>query len=369
MPGHKRNAAGFASRTLSGALRIDVTETPATDDLYKAEGILKDAQARANALYRAGCGTAVCEDMETFFLVGGSSAGVMSAVCTAAGKDSEIIALSGVHHSFDHAAELMRSKVVWVTPPKAKDAEGNPCDFSGVLPPEEIAKAIEAHPQAKAVFVTSPSYEGVIQDVKAIADIAHAHDLPLIVDEAHGAHFSLHPELPQSALAQGADLVNHSIHKTLSGLTQTALLHVRGERIDRKLLRHYLDVFQSSSPSYVLMASIDEAMKDIRRYGAVRFADLLSYKKEILSCGSALKHLRIADERTVPDPCKIVLMLPEEIAAHTDGEALVARLRNEFQLEAERAEGRHVILILTPFETKEGIFRLTQALKSVDDSL
>ena len=366
MPGHKRNAAGFAARSLGGAERIDVTETPATDDLHHAEGILKEAQERANELYRTGMNSPLCEDMETFFLVGGSSAGVLAAVCTAVGEDGTVIALSGAHRSFTHAAELMRLTVSEVRPEEAVDADGIVYDFPGTVDPAKIEEALARHPEARAVFLTSPGYEGVIQDVKAIADIAHRKGIPLIVDEAHGAHFSLHPELPVSALALGADLVNHSVHKTLAGLTQTALLHVRGSLVNREKLRHYLDVFQSSSPSYVLMTSIDEAVQDIRRYGPVRFADLLTYKKEILECAAQFTHLQVAGETVVPDPCKIVICLRGDAASRMDGEALAARLREQYGIEAERAEKGHVILILTPYDTKEGIFRLKQALTEID---
>ena len=111
------------------------------------------------------------------------------------------------------------------------------------------------------MVITSPTYEGIISDVHGIAECAHRRRIPLILDEAHGAHFGFHPYFPKNGNDLGADIVIHSLHKTLPSLTQTALLHMNGTIIDRDRVNMYLDILQSSSPSYVLMASIDECVR------------------------------------------------------------------------------------------------------------
>ena len=135
--------------------------------------------------------------------------------------------------------------------------------INGGIRPETVERLLEQTEGIQAVMVTSPTYDGVVSDIKRIGEIVHRKKIPLIVDEAHGAHFGFHPYFPNSSVRLGADLVIHSLHKTLPSLTQTALLHVNGNLVNREKLQRYLGIYQTSSPSYVLMAGMDECIRDV----------------------------------------------------------------------------------------------------------
>lgn len=376
MPGHKRNPA-FLKETdvarltngahpLYGAFLIDTTETEETDDLHHAEGILKEAQERAGALYRNRIrekkkDASLLADMETHYLVGGATAGVLSAVSAVCGEGGTVVAARNAHRSFYHALFLSGARAAYVVPKPAADGS-RILPFPGPVSPEEIEMALQAHPGAAAVFCTSPTYEGVVSPIAGIARCAHEKGIPLIVDEAHGAHFSLDGRLPESAIAQGADIVIRSVHKTLAALTQTALLHVQGELVDRKKLARFLAVFQSSSPSYVLMSSIDTALRDMEAHAGERFDTLFSFRQQIEEAAAGWKHLYPVPRTVAQDPCKLTIL-----AKNASGVRQI--LRDEYHIEAETADDARLILILTPYDTKEGTDALCDALCRIDRAL
>lgn len=220
MPGHKRSSrAGEMARYYD----IDITEIDGFDDLHHAEGILREAQERANRLYGA---------EETYYLVGGSSCGVLASIMAVARRGEELLIARNCHKSVYHAAILQELRVHYCYPALLEEY-----GIYGGVEAEDVSRMIEEHPDCKAVVITSPTYEGIMSDIGAIARAVHELDKILIVDEAHGAHLGLDPHMPTGAVAAGADLVVHSLHKTLPAMTQTALLHVQGERVDRARLR------------------------------------------------------------------------------------------------------------------------------------
>ena len=253
MPGHKRAPLEFPN-----PYAIDITEIDGFDNLHYAQGILKDAQNRAAELYGA---------QETFYLINGSTAGILSAVSAALPRLGTMLMSRNSHRSVYHAAFLRELETVYLLPAATKFG------ISGSVSPAHVAQALEDLPQISAVFITSPTYDGVVSDIRTIAEIVHAYHLPLIVDEAHGAHFSFSETFPESALDCGADLVIHSLHKTLPSLTQTALLHVNSDRIDKTALRRFLSIYQSSSPSYLLMASIEQCMRFLKEEGSTQMSE------------------------------------------------------------------------------------------------
>ncbi len=145
---------------------------------------------------------------------------------------------------------------------------------------ESLEKALEKHPDAKAVMMVYPTYYGVCGDIKAIAQLTHEYNIPLLVDEAHGAHFAFHPEFPISALNAGADLTVQSIHKTLGAMTQASMLHVQGERININRINKALQLTQSTSPSYILLASLDAARQQISLHGKELLTQTLQLAEE-----------------------------------------------------------------------------------------
>ncbi len=355
MPGHKRSPL---SGEMADFYQIDITEIDGFDNLHQPEGILLEAQKRANRLY----GTD-----ETFFLVNGSTCGVLAAVMAAVRPGDEILMARNCHKSVYHAAVLQGLQAHYYHPGLIR--EYDICD--GVCP-EDIGRLLDTYPGCRAVVVTSPTYEGIISDVAGIADVVHKRGKILIVDEAHGAHLGLAGDMPCSAAVQGADLVIHSLHKTLPSMTQTALLHVNGGRIDRIRLRRYLSMLQSSSPSYVLMASMDSCVRFLEEQGQERFAAMKRHYEDFCKKTEGLKRIRIGKMTDVSgkgyaltdwDIGKIVISVRETAMT---GKELNDILRKEYRLELEMASKTYALAMMTLMDEAEGWQRLADALRQID---
>lgn len=369
MPGHKRN---HEAGEMAQYYDIDITEIDGFDNLHHAEGILLEAQQRANRLYGS-------EKTETFYLVNGSTCGILASIMTTAERGGEILAARNCHKSVYHGAILQGLKIHYYKPP-VLETYGICAGVSA----EGIDRLLEEYPNCSAVVITSPTYEGILSDVAAIAETVHKRDKILIVDEAHGAHFGIHKTAPQGALAQGADLVIHSLHKTLPAMTQTALLHVQGERVDRGKLRRYLAMLQTSSPSYVLMASMDSCIWYLKENGAARWAFMRrqydDFCKKIEKCryieiGNAVYKRNagfIPGEHNIVekqyfmagwDIGKLVISVKD---GSMSGKLLYDLLQNDYHLQMEMAAERYVLAIMTILDTEEGWQRLADALLQID---
>lgn len=239
-------------------MRLDVTEISGTDDLHHPEGAILEAQQLAADCFGA---------EESFFLVGGSTAGNLSLLLTVCNEPNSLVLVQrNVHKSVIHGLMLAGARAVFLEP------WVDPASGLAVMPSlETVQVAVQAYPEAKAVLVTLPNYYGMGADLTPMAEVCHAAGMPLLVDEAHGAHYGQHPELPASALSCGADGVVQSTHKMLSAFTMGAMLHVQGPRLNRSLLRQRLAMVQSSSPSYPVMASLDLARRLLHTQGANAF--------------------------------------------------------------------------------------------------
>lgn len=354
MPGHKRRLSGDILNQIS---QIDITEIDGFDNLHDAEGILKDAQERAARLYGA---------EESFFLVNGSTCGILSAVGACVPAGGWLMMARNCHKSVYHGAILGNIKTTYLYP--SKDSSFPIYKGISVSEVEQGLKAFqETHPGQlpDAVVITSPTYEGAVSDTEGIAGLLHTYGIPLIVDEAHGAHFGMAEGLPETSCRAGADMIVHSTHKTLPALTQTALLHVNGSLVDRRRLKRYLGIYQTSSPSYVLMASIDRAVRLMQTKGCECFRLFFARKEQMNSRLRGLKHLAIWQEPGA-DPLKLVVS-----ARHTgiSGKQLYDILREEFALQPEMAAGSYVIAILSVMDSQEGFDRLTEALLAIDSRL
>ena len=351
MPGHKRNSE---STPLKGAFRCDITEIDGFDNLHQEQGIILEAEKRAARLYGA---------EESFFIVNGSTAGVLSAVSAAVSEEGAILAARGSHRSFYHAAYLRQLNIEYL-PVKMMDPYG----IFDVYTAEEVDKALEACTEAKieAVFITSPTYEGRCADIEGIAGVCHKRGIPLIVDAAHGAHFGFGEGIPDSAVHQGADLVINSLHKTLPAMTQTAIIHVQGDLVDRKLLKRFLSIYQSSSPSYVLMASIDLCIKEMQEKGAEFAKTLVNYRDMIQQEAAELQNLRIPGRELLQDPAKVLIYTG---LTTMTGQQLYDILREDYSLQLEMAGENYALAIISGWDTKEGIRRLVTALKEIDSKL
>jgi len=350
MPGHKRKPFGMLPGELS---RIDITETDDFDNLHQPEGILDSLQREAARLYGA---------EESFYLVNGSTCGILSAVSCALHEGGHILMARNCHRSAYHAVYLRNLRAMYLYPPYLEEY-----DIYDALEPEEVRRALEREPDIGAVLVVSPTYEGRISDIRAIADIVHERGIPLIVDEAHGAHLGLAGDFPKNSCQLGADLVIHSVHKTLPALTQTALLHVNGGRIDRGLLRRFLRIYQSSSPSYLLMAGIDNALCYIGLQGQEAFGAFRQRFEAMLDRLRGCRHLRfLTDARDRQDTGKLLISTKQ---SGLTGKQLYDILLERYHLQAEMASTGFVLAMFTVNDGEEAYRRMTEALLAVDESL
>lgn len=255
-PGHK-GGQGISRlhRSVFGSdiFRVDLPELPELDDLFAPEAVILGAQQLAAEAFGAD---------HTWFLVNGSTCGVEAALLATCASGDKVIVPRNAHQSVLSGMILSGAMPVWVVPayePVWQLALGVTTDA--------IASTLRQNPDAKAVIIVSPTYEGVCSDIAAIAEVVHGYDIPLIVDAAHGPHFAFHPDLPDSALSNGADIVIHSAHKVLAAFTQAAMLHAQGSRCNVDRLQQALRITQSSSPSYLLLGSLDAARHQMANQG------------------------------------------------------------------------------------------------------
>lgn len=355
MPGHKRTALGGEELPW----QLDITEIDGFDNLHEAEGILKDGMELAARLY----GSA-----HAFYLVNGSSGGILAAMAAAAPFGSRILMARGCHKSVYHAVELLHLEPFYLTPPVDPSFA-----VAASMPPEAVESALAQHPDVRLVVLTSPTYEGVISDVAAIAAVCHRQGVPLLVDEAHGAHLYFHPAFSGGAVTAGADLVIQSVHKTLPSLTQTALAHVQGDLVDPQRLAHFLAVFQTSSPSYLLMGSIHRCLKLLEHRGQTLFDDYARNLQQLDRRLESLRHLRVlchgADHCSrhsdffAFDPGKLF------IGTHgTDltGPQLTALLRQR-GIEPEMTAPQGALAMTSCCDTAETLERFAAVLLELDD--
>ncbi len=347
MPGHKRQAPAGVGLPYE----IDITEIEGFDDLHHADGILLEAQQFAAKVYGA---------EETRYLVNGSTAGILSAVLGSTDKGDRILVARHCHKSVYHAIYLNELRPVYLYPEFSSSLHMN-MDISV----SAVRTALMEYSDIRAVVIVSPTFDGVISDIKGIAEVVHERGIPLIVDEAHGAHLGFHPYFDSNALAKGADIVIHSIHKTLPSLTQTALLHVKGEVADRRRIFRYLDMMQSSSPSYVLMASIDKCVHMLDEEGPGMFEDYVRQLSGLRKSLASLKCLRLLETERY-DWSKLVISVN---GLGMTGRELYKMLLERYHLQMEMAAGTYVIAMTSVNDSKEGFERLREALSEIDAEL
>lgn len=350
MPGHKRNSWGELPQQM---YRMDITEIEGFDNLHQPEGILLELQKKAAGL---------CGAEESFYLVNGSTGGILSAVSAALPTGGHILMARNCHKSAYHAAYLKNLKISYLYPGILSEY-----DIFEAVTPEQVRAALEKAPDIGAVLVVSPTYEGRIADIMGISEVVHEKGIPLIVDEAHGAHLGLSREVHENSCRQGADMVIQSVHKTLPALTQTALLHVNGKLIDRELLKRFLHIYQSSSPSYLLMASIDNALHYIEKDGENAFAEFRERYDRMLERLSQCRVLRFlpADEKR-QDLGKLLISVRD---AEMTGRQLYDILLNKYRIQPEMAAESFVLAMFTLNDRQEGYERMTAALLEIDGSL
>jgi arginine/lysine/ornithine decarboxylase len=350
MPGHKRSPAGWLPSELAA---MDITEIDGFDELHHSQGILLKLQQKAAKLYGA---------EESFYLVGGSTCGILSAVSAVVPQGGHILIARNCHSSVYHAAYLRKLSISYLYPPMHREYP----IYEGVTA-GQVGKALMKDTSIEAVVVVSPTYEGRIADIFAIAGVVHERGIPLIVDEAHGAHLGFHHAFAQNSCRLGADIVVHSVHKTLPALTQTALLHRNGSLVDRGRLKRFLRIYQSSSPSYVLMAGIDNALRVVEEEGEVRFRELSSNWRGMMEALRPLRNLKIlTGDSGRQDIGKLVISFRQKDLSIR---GLYDMLLQEYKLQLEMMAGTYLLALFTIGDKPEGFRRLTEALLEIDRRL
>ena len=349
MPGHKRRVLPFPN-----PYTIDITEIDGFDNLHHAEGLIREAEERAAKLYGAD---------RSYYLVNGSTCGLLAAICAAARRGDKVLAARNCHKAVYHAISMQGLAVEFLYPAITRG------DLQGQITAAQVEEALTKHPDIAVVILTSPTYEGIVSDVAAIAACCHAHGAALIVDEAHGAHFGFGAGFPENAVRLGADAVIMSLHKTLPSFTQTALLHCNGTRIDPGRVARYLGVYETSSPSYLFMAGMDACIDLIREQGAEFFAEYRRRLDAFYRDTADLAQLHVMrredlckEEAYDWDDSKLIIY-----AGAMGGEALHQELLGHYHLQMEMVSADYVLGMTSLMDTDEGMRRLVTALHETDE--
>ena len=349
MPGHKRRVLPFPN-----PYTIDITEIDGFDNLHHAEGLIREAEERAAKLYGAD---------RSYYLVNGSTCGLLAAICAAARRGDKVLAARNCHKAVYHAISMQGLSAEFLYPAITRG------DLQGQITAAQVEEALTKHPDIAVVILTSPTYEGIVSDVAAIAACCHAHGAALIVDEAHGAHFGFGAGFPENAVRLGADAVIMSLHKTLPSFTQTALLHCNGTRIDPGRVARYLGVYETSSPSYLFMAGMDACIDLVQQQGAELFAEYRRRLDAFYRDTADLAQLHVMRRE---DLCKEEAYDWDEstlimYAGARGGEALHQELLGHYHLQMEMVSADYVLGMTSLMDTDEGMRRLVTALHEIDE--
>lgn len=354
MPGHKRN--DIANDGLL-PYNIDLTEIDGFDNLHNAVGCIREIEKKAEKLYDVN---------RAFLLVNGATVGILSSIRAMTNYGDKIIVSRNCHKSVYNAIELCGLNPEYILP----EYDENYGVFTSVSP-QKLELLLNKNPDTKLVIITSPTYEGVASDIKTIADICHRYGVMLFVDEAHGAHFPFSDEFPSEAVKCGADVAVVSLHKTLPSLTQTALLLTDNSELSENLQEN-ISVFETSSPSYILMSAIENCLDFI----SDRINDFEVYTNRLSDFYSEIKSLKnltvLYNDDKFIESCfdydfgKIVISTAK---TNISGADLAKTLREKYKIETEMAYTDYVIAMTSVCDTDEGFIRLKNALFEIDNSL
>lgn len=351
MPGHKRKM----ENNIINPYQLDITEITDFDNLNDPQGILKESMKQATEFY----GT-----KRTFYLVNGSTSGLLAAITAVCHYGDKILMARNCHKAVYNAVRILGLVPVYLPLIEAKDKN----IYTGIQ--EEILKELLRTNQGiKAVLITSPTYEGIIMHIESIKMCITPYKIPLIVDEAHGAHFPYFNKFPKSAIACGADIVIQSIHKMMPSFTQTALLHLCSDLVKPNNMQDCISIYQSSSPSYLLMMGIEYAItygssckEEFQQY----FSLLKKYRKKFQN----FSHIHLLDKEDIKafgafdlDLCKFVFFFYD---TERTGEEISQWMLKKYKIELEMAERDYIIAITTVMDKEEGFEQLYQALKTLD---
>lgn len=359
VPGHKQGRGNSEMAKILGiaCLQMDMTCMEDMDNICNPVGVIKEAENLAAQLYGAD---------NAFFLVNGTSSGIQAMIMSVCEPGDKIIIPRNAHKSAIGGIILSGAEPVYIEPEID--------DFMGIamgVKQETVAQALENHPDAKAVFLINPTYYGITSELQTIVNITHAFGKPIIVDEAHGAHLNFDTRLPLSAMEAGADLSASSTHKLAGSLTQSSLLLHQGDLINPQRIKTVLNLTQTTSPSYILMASLDIARKQMAERGEeliARTYDLALWARSEIS---NIKGLYLMGEEVLGqsgcfamDPTKIVVNVRELGITGYEAESV---LRKKHHIQVELSDLYNILAIVSIGDDQDTLLHFIKALKEIAD--
>ena len=324
VPGHKNGLLSNLPNEIKRALIYDLTELTGLDDFHHPEEAILQAEQLLAKVYDADY---------SFFLVNGSTVGNLAMIYATCKPGDTVLVQRNAHKSIFHALELVGVNPVYLAPKWHEISK-----TAGCVQTETLQEALKRYPNAKAVIFTYPTYYGVTtKDLAKQIELCHAEGIPVLVDEAHGAHFLVSNKLPPSALQLGADIVVQSAHKTLPAMTMASFLHMKSRLVSEQKVNHYLRMLQSSSPSYLLLASLDDARAYVATYTEADFTLFMEKRQQFVDSLQALTALQVVE---VDDTLKLLLRAP----GYTGFELKDAL--EKMHVYVELADAQQVLLIL-----------------------
>ncbi len=353
MPGHKRNPDFFPCEN---PFLLDITEIDGFDNLRNPEDILLDELKKISK---------ICKSKQSIISVNGSTGAIISAIYACTSDGDSIITARNCHISAYNAVKVRKLRASYIFPSVNENT-----GICGSITSEQVSDAIKNTPDARLIVLTSPTYEGVVSDIRGICEIAHSHNIPVLVDEAHGAHFVFSDYFPDSAVTCGADITVQSFHKTLPCFTGSAVLHLNGSLIDKKRVFDALNIFGTSSPSYLFMAGISRFINTPAQEKEKLFSDYAKRLEEFYEFSSSLRFLSVLKKEDNGffgfDKGKIVILTDR---AELSGKELYDILLKKYKIQCEMSSARYVICMTSVADTDEGFTRLKTALKEIDSGL
>ncbi|MEM8828796.1 MAG: aminotransferase class I/II-fold pyridoxal phosphate-dependent enzyme [Cyanobacteria bacterium P01_G01_bin.19] len=352
-PGHKQgkgSGAEILELLSQNVFKADLPELPELDNLFAPEGVIETAQNLASSTFGAD---------KTWFLVNGSTCGIIAAILAVCGEGDKIILPRNIHQSAIAGLVLSGAIPIFINPEYDSQEE-----LAYNVTVDAVKQALTEHPDTKAVMMLHPTYQGICSDLKAIADLAHQYNIPLLVDEAHGAHFAFHPDLPPSAMSVGADLAVQSTHKVLSAMTQASMLHLQGDRICPQKIAKALQLVESTSPSYLLLASLDAARHQMATQGKKLMDKTLQLTIEARNKIAEIPYLSILKPHSQPgcnylDPTRLTVNVSQ---LGITGFAADKILHEQLNVTCELPLLQHLTFIISLGNTPEDIHNLVRSL-------
>ncbi|MEG0370917.1 MAG: aminotransferase class V-fold PLP-dependent enzyme [Clostridium sp.] len=354
MPGHKGSSLGHDSlSTLENRLfDLDVTEVDGTDNLHCPQEAIEKSQQIAAGIYKA---------YKSYYLINGSTCGVYAMIAASVNRGDKIIIQRNCHRSVFMACFMWGLRIEYITPTVLEGF-----DIAASIDPAHVQEVVENNQDAKAIVITSPTYYGTCLDIRAISNITKKYNMSLLLDSAHGAHFPFLAQLPLRSIGLEADMHVVSTHKTLPCLTQTAILNVSNStRVDIDKLKFMLHLYQSTSPSYILMSSIEAGLSIMKTDGEKLLSRVISWISHLRDELPSFYTVLSPDENRAcihcVDPTRLV------ISCSLQGNQLLDILRQEYNIQVEMADARNIVIIGTAFDKEEDYRSLLSALIDIEN--